>query len=68
MKRVYATRDLTHAEMRELVAVLGRCGFPTATVGENYIAFYERVEIRRMTDGVQRNVRSAGQAAGANRT
>lgn len=65
MKRVYATRDLTHAEMRELVSVLGRCGFPTATVGKNYIAFYEKVEIRRMVHGVQRNAQSAGQTSGA---
>lgn len=51
MKRVHATRDMTIEEMRELAAVLGKCGFPTAAVGKNYIAFYETVEIRRMIHG-----------------
>lgn len=52
MKRVYATRNLTHDEMKTLADLLGRCGLPTAAVGKNYIAFYECVKIRRMTDGV----------------
>ncbi len=51
MKRVYATRELSHREMQALAEILGRCGFPTAAVGKNYIAFYEQMEIRRMTDG-----------------
>ncbi len=67
MNRVYATREMSPAEMQALANQLGRCGFPTAAVGKNYIAFYERVEIRRMTDGVQRNAQSAGQASGAKR-
>lgn len=65
MKRVYATRELSHREMKSLVEHLGRCGFPTATVGKNYIAFYEQVEIRRMINGLQRNAQSAGQDSGA---
>lgn len=53
MKRVHAIRTLTHEERRDLAETLGRCGFPTAAVGKDYIAFYERVEIRRMTDGAR---------------
>lgn len=54
MKRIYSEKSMSAAEMRGLARQLERCGFHSAAVGINYIDFYEKVEIRRLTDAVRK--------------
>ena len=56
MKRIYSERSMSAAEMHGLARQLERCGFHSASVGINYIDFYDHVELRRITNAVcQRN-------------
>lgn len=63
MKRIQSTKQITPPEMLALAKALERAGYINTAVGRDHIDFYDKVEIRSLTDGIQRNVGSSGKGA-----